>query len=469
MRLTELLDIDVNSKKIISVVGGGGKTSLIFRLAEELAEQGKKVIVTTTTHIAFEPERPFARDGELNKVRENLRKYGYTVAACMEKREEKSWKKPENIQGSSGTHCSASEEQNKSGKLFTGKLQALPEEQLQELKKECDVILIEADGARRLPLKVPAAWEPVIPEMTDLVIGVIGLDCLGKAIKDTVHRPESAAEFLGKSSKEKITEEDIIRIAKSDQGLRKSVGHRGFRVFLNKEDVLSDRNLPDKIVQRLKQRRIRAAYGSLRQNISIVVLAAGNSRRFGSNKLLFPIDGIPMYLNTLQKVLQVQRKMKHRISSVILVTQYPEIKKNAEALGTRAVWNPHPEQGISSSMKLGLLEAIKENPHAPGLSACGEKDACLFLVADQPWIRTETIEALIQTFVNSERGMEKKKKNGQPGNPCIFSGKYYPELLALTGDTGGKKVMKRYPEDVALLEVEDKKELVDMDTPMDIS
>ena len=151
MRLTELLDIDVNSKKIISVVGGGGKTSLIFRLAEELAEQGKKVIVTTTTHIAFEPERPFARDGELNKVRENLRKYGYTVAACMEKREEKSWKKPENIQGSSGTHCSASEEQNKSGKLFTGKLQALPEEQLQELKKECDVILIEADGARRLP------------------------------------------------------------------------------------------------------------------------------------------------------------------------------------------------------------------------------------------------------------------------------------------------------------------------------
>lgn len=469
MRLTELLDIDVNSKKIISVVGGGGKTSLIFRLAEELAEQGKKVIVTTTTHIAFEPERPFARDGELNKVRENLRKYGYTVAACMEKREEKSWKKPENIQGQPDTDCSASREQNKNEKLFTEKIQALPEEQLQELKKECDIILIEADGARRLPLKVPAAWEPVIPEMTDLVIGVIGLDCLGKPVKDTAHRPESVAEFLGKSTEEKITEEDIIRIAESAQGLRKSVGLREFRVFLNKADVLCDRNLPDKIVQRLKQRRIRAAYGSLRQNISIVVLAAGNSRRFGSNKLLFPIGGIPMYLNTLQKVLQVQRKMKHRISSVILVTQYPEIKKNAEALGARAVWNPHPEQGISSSMKLGLQEAIKENPHAPGLSACGEKDACLFLVADQPWIRTETIEALIQTFVNSEWGMAAAAKNGQPGNPCIFSGKYYPELLALTGDTGGKKVMKRYPEDVALLEVEDKKELVDMDTPMDIS
>ena len=83
----------------------------------------------------------------------------------MEKREEKSWKKPEKYSGNSGTHCSASEEQNKSGKLFTGKLQALPK-QLQELKKECDVILIEAGADGRLPLNFRAAWEPVIPEMT---------------------------------------------------------------------------------------------------------------------------------------------------------------------------------------------------------------------------------------------------------------------------------------------------------------
>lgn len=445
MRFTEILDIDVNSKKVISVVGGGGKTSLIFRLTEELVSLGKTVIVTTTTHMAFDPERPFAKDGEIEKVRENLKKFGYTVAACMEKQEEKN------------------------RELFTGKIQGLPKRRLGELKKECDIILIEADGAKRLPLKIPAAWEPVIPEMADLVIGVIGLDSLGKPVKDTAFRPESAAEFLGKYPEEKVTEEDIIRIAESVQGLRKSVDHRAFRVFLNKADVLCDRSLPDKIVQRLKKDSIQAAYGSLRQNISIVVLAAGNSRRFGSNKLFFPIDGVPMYLNTLQKVLQVQKKLKHRISSVILVTQYPEIKKNAEALGVRVVWNFHPEEGISSSMKLGLLEAIKENPQTYNSPSCIQNHACLFLVADQPWIRTDTIEALIQTFVYSERGMAAAAKNGQPGNPCVFSGKYYSELLALKGDTGGKKVMKRHPEDVILLEVEDKKELTDMDIPPDIS
>ena len=145
---------------------------------------------------------------------------------------------------------------------------------------------------------------------------------------------------------------------------------------------LHDRNLPDKIVQRLRKHGIWAVCGSLKQDISIVILAAGNSRRFGSNKLFFPIDGIPMYLHTLQKVLLVQKKMKHRISSVILVTQYPEIKKNAEALGARVVWNPHPEEGISSSMKLGLLEVIKEKPQAQSFSACRENNACLFLVAD---------------------------------------------------------------------------------------
>lgn len=120
-------------------------------------------------------------------------------------------------------------------------------------------------------------------------------------------------------------------------------------------------------------------------------------------------------------------------------------------------------------MKLGLLEVIKEKPQAQSFSACRENNACLFLVADQPWIRCHTIEALIRMYTESEKGMAAAAKNGQPGNPCIFSGKYYPELLALTGDTGGKRVMRKYMQDVALLEVPDKKELTDMDIPPDIS
>ena len=83
-----------------------------------------------TTHIAFEPERPFARDGELNKVRENLRKYGYTVAACMEKREEKKLEKAGKYSGILRYALQRFRRAEQKRKTVYRKAQALPEEQL---------------------------------------------------------------------------------------------------------------------------------------------------------------------------------------------------------------------------------------------------------------------------------------------------------------------------------------------------
>ena len=69
---------------------------------------------------------------------------------------------------------------------------------IEETGSSCDVMLIEADGAKRKPLKVPADWEPVIPDFADVVVSVIGLDCLGKPICETAHRAEYTSSFLGK-------------------------------------------------------------------------------------------------------------------------------------------------------------------------------------------------------------------------------------------------------------------------------
>ena len=87
--LLKALTIDPEEYQSIAVVGGGGKTSLIFRLCEELVSTGKKVIVTTTTHMAYEPERPFAEDGEIDAVRKNLQRYHYTIAASLDREKEK--------------------------------------------------------------------------------------------------------------------------------------------------------------------------------------------------------------------------------------------------------------------------------------------------------------------------------------------------------------------------------------------
>lgn len=230
----ELLKIDVDKYHVIAVVGGGGKTSLIYRLNEELLAMGKKVIITTTTHMAYEPFRPFVYGGDLKETACLLEQYGYVVAA---EREEGS-----------------------------GKIKALPAERLALLKAHCDVLLIEADGARQMPLKVPESWEPAIPSIAELVISVVGLDCLGKPISETTHRVERTAEFLKKGLDAPVTTEDVIKIASSICGLFKNVEDRVYRVYLNKSDVLSENEPAEEILRGLERQNTVAAYGSLKES-----------------------------------------------------------------------------------------------------------------------------------------------------------------------------------------------------------
>src|SRR5699024_1148906 len=136
--------------------------------------------------------------------------------------------------------------------------------------------------------------------------------------------------------------------------------------------------------------------------------------------------------------------------SIAVVTQYEEIRRTAAQMEIPVILNPHPEEGIASSMKLGLA----------GFS---DTDACLFSVADQPWLKAETVMKLVKLFLDSGKGIACLSENGVPGNPCIFSRKYYPERMELTGDRGGKRVLNKHPEDTVFLEAEDGRELKDVD------
>ena len=443
--ILKALDIDTDRYPVLSVVGGGGKTSLIFRMMEELTAAGKKVLITTTTHMAYEPDRPFAEDGDMISIKQNLEEYGYTIAASLDR------------------------EKHKIG--------TLSEEKLKEIKVLADVILIEADGAKRYPLKVPASWEPVIWEQTDLVIAVAGLDAVGRSIRDVCHRPECVADFLGKETEETVTEEDILKIVTATVALRKCVGGRQYRVLLNKADIPGKSQASERIADRLEEQGIPAAWGSLREKeyhicgkseterkraaqmpskrvkLALIMLAAGNSRRFGSNKLIYEVDGMPMYLRTLRQLQKAAEKISD--SRIILVTQMQqsEIIEAAKEIGAEALINPQPERGISSSMQIGL-ESAKD------------ADACLFTVSDQPWLTAETIIALYDAFQSENKGMACTVRGEKTGNPCIFSKKYYRELMEITGDKGGKQIIKRYPEDVTYLKISDERELQDVDVPL---
>lgn len=203
-----------NKKHIISLVGGGGKTTIMYELAEYYAAAGKNVVVFTTTHIWLprfgESTAEGARSGayavDMPAVQELWQQGKYAVLGTLE-------------QG-------------------TGKLVAPAASLLQEALEECDIALIEADGAKQMPCKLPAAHEPVLLPQSDIVIAVAGLDALGKSLEETCFRWQLGREIFASSCNLLLDEIKLAQILLSEQGSRKAVGTRAYYIALNKCDLV---------------------------------------------------------------------------------------------------------------------------------------------------------------------------------------------------------------------------------------
>jgi probable selenium-dependent hydroxylase accessory protein YqeC len=99
-----------------------------------------------------------------------------------------------------------------------------------------ELVLLEADGSKRLPLKVPADREPVLLPESDILIAVCGLRSLGAPLEQICFRLEQAQELLGKLPAAVVTEEDLVRILTSERGGRKGAGNREYYMVLNQCD-----------------------------------------------------------------------------------------------------------------------------------------------------------------------------------------------------------------------------------------
>lgn len=176
-----------------------------------------------------------------------------------------------------------------------------------------------------------------------------------------------------------------------------------------------------------------------------VVMAAGNARRFGENKLAAGAGGRSLIRRALEAI------PGEALEQVAVVTQYPEILKLAEAFRFSAVRNEHPDWGISHTIRLGL-------------EALGDCDGAMFLVSDQPLLRRESVRALAELWRSQPENIAALAHGGVRGNPCIFPARFFPELLELREDHGGNTVIRRHEESLILLEVP-AEELTDVDTP----
>ena len=191
-------------KHNICLVGGGGKTTVMYELATAWADCGRRVLVLTSTHILKPADGSFAADAA---AVHNLWQQGrYAVIGTPE--------------------------------LATGKLTAPPQEVYENLQPQADVILCEADGSRHLPCKAPAEHEPVLLPDSDIVLAVAGMDALGRPLAQACQRTQLAAELLDCSVEKRINAQMLASLLLSEQGARKNVGARAYYIVLNKCDLL---------------------------------------------------------------------------------------------------------------------------------------------------------------------------------------------------------------------------------------
>lgn len=215
---------------VVSVVGAGGKTSTIWRLMEEYRKTGRKVIVTTTTHMMEEPVPWMLKEPSVEKALCILERYGCLLSGIP---------------------------------AANGKITQVPSGFFHWLLRQNIPVLIEADGARRLPLKVPGEQEPVIVPETTHVLSLYGLDAVGKKLEEVCFRAKEAAGFLKKSVHDVVSVQDIAALAASGQGGKKGCpSGTAYTVVLNKADDGRRISYAWDICRMLEQNQIRCVVSS---------------------------------------------------------------------------------------------------------------------------------------------------------------------------------------------------------------
>ena len=134
-----------------------------------------------------------------------------------------------------------------------GKLTAPPQAQLERWMTLADIVLIEADGAKRMPCKAPAAHEPVLLPQCDTVLAVAGLSALRHPLREVCFRAELAAELLCVPQDAQLTPELLAKLLASEAGGRKAVGDRSFYVVLNQVDTKEQAALARQVADILKK------------------------------------------------------------------------------------------------------------------------------------------------------------------------------------------------------------------------
>jgi molybdenum cofactor cytidylyltransferase len=428
---------DINPGDVVAFVGAGGKTSTMIALGHELAEAGLRVLATTTTRISVDQL--------------DLMPYATTL--------------------DNGTkHLSMALGQNRFvflyGDIRTSKVHGPPSDSILRLldSVDSDVILIEADGARGLPLKAPKPHEPVIPPETTLVVPIAGLSALGQPLdEEHVYNPEAIDERYGFGLGNRIKSPWVAQVLRDEElGLRGVPEKARIVAFLNQTPMHGYLRARARLIAQfiLKSERVHGvALGSTRgadpihevqRHIGAVVLAAGMSRRMGQPKVLLPWGRKTILEQILDQLILA------RVPHITVVTGHRagEVVALARRSGVSDVHNPDYATGeMLSSLKAGLAAM-------PSHIA-----AALVVLGDQPRIQARVVAQVMTAYAEGAGDIVAPSYNMRRGHPILIDRRYWPEIMALPDGGAPRDVINRYQDHIGYVNVDTDSVLGDVDTP----
>lgn len=428
----------VREKEIIALVGAGGKSSALFRLADELVTQDKRVLITTTTRLG----------------KHQLQAYDSTI-----------------LRYNSSSDFLSQIRNVPAQTLIVGegiegdKVAGVPPAFIDELAAQniADVIIYEADGARMLPFKAPAAHEPVVAKSTTLLVPVFGARAFGAPIDDAhVHRPEIIARIAGMQLGESVTPVIAARVlAHSEGGLKNKPPAARSIVLVNQVENESQLNAARTLARLLLGfAEIDAvAIGAAQQStpirethrrVTAIVLAAGGGTRMqGQIKQLLPWRGKTLIENAIAGAVRAN------VNEVIVVlgAHAEEIRPVVRATPARVIINAQWATGHSTSIRAGLN------------ALTAKTDAAIFINGDQPFLTTGVIDSIIQRYRETDASIVAPLYAGKHGSPALFNRAHFHELENLQGEQGGREILMNYP--VERVQFADARLGFDVDTPED--
>lgn len=445
MDITRALSIQPG--EIVALTGGGGKTTLMFRLAREGVAAGRRVVTTMTTRIfanqaAQAPAALVVHDESalLVGLPATLAEHGTALVlgdAAVE---------ADKVAGVSPA--------------LVDRIAALP---------VVDLVVVEADGSRRLPFKAPAEHEPLIAPGTTLVVPMAGLDVVGRSLgPENVHRPERVARLAGAALGEPVTPAIVARVLAHPQGgAARTPPIARLVPFLNKADdeqaLAAGRETARLLLAAPRVDSV--AIGALAaadpvievwSRVAAVVLAAGAGRRFGALKQALPWQGVPLVAHVAGQALACPDLAG---VAVTLGAGRAQVQAALAGLPAELVMVPDWEAGQSRSVRAGL--AAVTGVGRPPLGAV------LFLLADQPGITPALLTALIVRHRETLAPVVAPRYRGRRGNPVLFDRTTFSEFAHLEGDIGARPILQAHENEIAWVDWPGPEITADIDTADD--